>query len=110
APDNGLKLFGAGGHKLTDAQEDEIEAGLAPVAPSPANVHEGQGLLDHYIDHLLSTVGSLSGLHVVVDGAEGAASRVAPEVYRRAGATVTAIHCGADGAHINEGSGATHPG
>jgi phosphoglucosamine mutase len=54
-------------------------------------------------------VGSLAGLHVVVDGAQGAASAVAPDVYRRAGATVTAIHCDGDGQRINDRCGATHP-
>ncbi|MBK5306202.1 MAG: phosphoglucosamine mutase [Frankiaceae bacterium] len=112
APDNGLKLFAAGGSKLTDAQEDAIEARLDDVVPTAAR---GADLTDStdagrdYAEHLLSTVGSLDGLRVVVDGAQGAASHVAPDVYRRAGATVTAIHCDGDGARINEGCGATHP-
>jgi phosphoglucosamine mutase len=113
APDNGLKLFGAGGGKLTDAQEDAIEARLVDAGASTArtgvditSAHAGR---DSYVEHLLSTVGSLAGLKVVVDGANGSASGVAPEVYGKAGATVTAIHCDGDGARINEGSGATHP-
>jgi phosphoglucosamine mutase len=111
--DNGLKLFGAGGSKLTDAQEDAIEtaiaAGTEPAAAPGRDVTADWGTGPTYVDHLLATVGSLAGLHVVVDGAEGAASAIAPEVYRRAGATVTAIHCAADGERINEGCGATHP-
>jgi phosphoglucosamine mutase len=113
APDNGLKLFGAGGGKLTDAQEDAIETRLEDAGASKArtgvditNAHAGR---DSYVEHLLSTVGSLAGLKVVVDGANGSACAVAPEVYGKAGATVTAIHCDGDGARINEGSGATHP-
>jgi phosphoglucosamine mutase len=113
APDNGLKLFGAGGGKLTDAQEDAIEARLEDAGASTArtgvditSAHAGR---DGYVEHLLSTVGSLAGLKVVVDGANGSACAVAPEVYDKAGATVTAIHCDGDGARINEGSGATHP-
>ncbi|MCU1589862.1 MAG: glmM [Frankiales bacterium] len=121
APDNGLKLFAAGGVKLTDAQEDAIEARLTAAPPggscgSDRPAGYAQLRRDYrddgdpsYAEHLLATVGTLSGLHVVVDGAQGAASAIAPDVYRRAGATVTAIHCDADGARINEGSGATHP-
>jgi phosphoglucosamine mutase len=109
APDNGLKLFGAGGSKLTDAQEDAIEARLGDTAPAATKGTVTDAPSSGYADHLLATVGSLAGLHVVVDGAQGAASAIAPEVYRRAGATVTAIHCDADGAHINDGCGATHP-
>jgi phosphoglucosamine mutase len=107
APDNGLKLFGAGGHKLTDAQEDAIEAGLGPLGGGGGSVTAGTS--EAYVDSLLSSVGPLAGLTVVVDGAEGAASFLAPEVYAAAGAYVVPLHCGADGARINEGSGATHP-
>src|SRR4051794_11982864 len=63
APDNGLKLFGAGGHKLTDAQEDAIEADLRPVAPvATADQRDAEVLLQEYVEHLVSTVGSLSDL------------------------------------------------
>jgi phosphoglucosamine mutase len=112
APDNGLKLFASGGAKLTDAQEDAIEGRLrAPATPAVLRGSDvtASSASAEYSDHLLATVGSLAGLHVIVDGAQGAASTVAPEVYRRAGATVTAIHCDGDGAHINDGCGATHP-
>jgi phosphoglucosamine mutase len=120
APDNGLKLFGRGGHKLTDAQEDAIEAALAPDVltsglhtgagvRTQGGVSEGAHLVKEYVASLLSTVGSLAGLRVVVDGAQGAASRLAPEVYRQAGADVVSLHCEGDGAHINDGCGATHP-
>jgi phosphoglucosamine mutase len=109
APDNGLKLFATGGGKLTDAQEDAIEARLGQVRPATTAGTVSDASASAYADHLLDTVGSLAGLHVVVDGAQGAASTIAPDVYRRAGATVTAIHCDADGAHINDECGATHP-
>ncbi|MDX6197351.1 MAG: phosphoglucosamine mutase [Actinomycetota bacterium] len=109
APDNGLKLFAAGGAKLTDAQEDAIEARLGSVPPVGARGTVTDASSTAYADHLVATVGSLAGLRVVVDGAQGAASTIAPDVYRRAGATVTAVHCDADGAHINERCGATHP-
>ncbi len=120
--DNGLKFFGTGGSKLSDAQEDAIEARLG--APGPA-VDVGRDLtdayratsghrdyrspVDMYVDHLVATVGDLSGLHVVVDGAQGSASSIAPAAYRLAGANVTAIHCDGDGTRINDGCGATHP-
>lgn len=110
AADNGLKLFGPGGHKLTDAQEDAIEAGLdGALGDGHGAVHDGPELVEGYVAGLLSTVGSLAGLRVVVDGAEGAASAVAPQVYRAAGADVVTLHCSGDGARINDGSGATHP-
>ena len=109
APDNGLKLFGRDGHKLTDAQEDAIESGLGVLGSGRGQVSDGADLVEGYVASLLSAVGPLSGLRVVVDAAEGAASTVAPEVYRRAGADVVAIHADGDGEHINEGCGATHP-
>lgn len=114
APDNGLKLFGPGGSKLADAEEDAIEARLSGVLPRVSGDAVGVDVrLDSshpgYVEHLLATVGSLVGLHVVVDGAQGAASTVAPEAYRRAGATVTTLHCDGNGRRINEACGATHP-
>jgi phosphoglucosamine mutase len=109
APDNGLKLFGPGGRKLTDAQEDAIEAGLGALGDRHGQVREDEGLLEEYVDALVSVVGPLNGLRVVVDGAEGAASLVAPVVYQRAGADVVAIHCSGKGEQINDGCGATHP-
>ena len=125
AVDNGLKLFAGGGAKLTDAQEDAIEARLASPLPQVSGESVGEDRSEayrskgrreyepdgdrSYAEHLLATVGSLAGLKVVVDGAEGAASVLAPEVYRAAGADVVAIHCGANGWRINDGCGATHP-
>jgi phosphoglucosamine mutase len=109
--DNGLKLFGPGGHKLTDAEEDAIEADLGSLSGVvEGSVREASAeVVEGYLAALQATAGSLAGLTVVVDGAQGAASVLAPELYRRAGATVIAIHCGSDGPHINEGCGATHP-
>ncbi len=117
-PDNGLKLFGKGGHKLADDVEDAVEAGMsAQDGPRPTGLAVGSisrapaTWLQGYTDALLGSLEApLAGLRVVVDCAEGAASSLAPELYRRAGAEVVAIHAGADGAHINEGCGATHLG
>ena len=115
-PDNGLKLFATGGRKLSDAQEDALERGLGQPFLRATGRDIGRSHADGraarveaYLGDLLATVGSLEGLHVVVDGAQGAACELAPEAYRRAGATVTAMHCDADGYAINDGCGATHP-
>ncbi|SDE30773.1 phosphoglucosamine mutase [Blastococcus fimeti] len=116
-PDNGIKLFSRGGHKLPDAVEVAIEASVAdahphgqrPTGAGIGRVRELTGGVDEYVTHLLSTVDQpLRGVSVVVDGAHGAASGVAPEVYRRAGATVHAIGCEPDGWNINDGIGSTH--
>ena len=114
-PDNGLKLFAAGGTKLTDAAEDAIEAAMGRPPIVRTGVAVGvigpapDDLLRAYEEHLLATLEApLAGLKVVVDCAQGAASQVAPEVYRRAGAEVVAIYADGDGAHINDGCGATH--
>src|SRR5258705_9202560 len=95
-PDNGIKLFAAGGHKLPDDVENAIEeivsGGATAARPTGAKIgrvrdaHDGQ---DRYIEHLLAaTPRSLEGLRVVVDCAHGSASRVAPAAYERAGAEV----------------------
>jgi phosphoglucosamine mutase len=114
-PDNGLKLFGPGGVKLADAVEDAVEAGLGLPGARPTGTDVGTvgaapaTRTADYVDALLATIEApLDGLRVVVDCAQGAASHLAPEVYRRAGADVVAVHADADGARINEGSGATH--
>ena len=113
--DNGLKLFGPGGLKLSDEQEDAIEAGLETPGPGVSGAQvapvgdAAAGLVEGYLAALLASAGRLDGLTVVVDGAQGAASRLAPELYRRAGANVVPIFCEADGARINDGCGATHP-
>lgn len=113
-PDNGLKLFAAGGAKLSDAQEDAVEAGLSDTSgltgAAVGRVDDaGPELVEGWLGSLLASAGSLAGLTVVVDGADGAASHLAPELYRRAGARVFELHCDGDGTRINDGSGATHP-
>ena len=114
-PDNGIKLFAAGGHKLPDGIEDEIEAGLDSDGPRPTGAEIGRvsdvdDAIDRYTNHLLAaTPHPLTGLRIVVDCANGAASFAAPEVYRKAGAEVIAIHADPDGININEGCGSTHP-
>jgi phosphoglucosamine mutase len=113
-PDNGIKLFGAGGHKLADAVEDEIEARRGETVKRPTGAGVGRvrdvpDAANRYADHLLvATPQPLDGLRVVVDCANGAASAIAPDIYRRAGADVVAIHSTPDGLNINEGCGSTH--
>jgi phosphoglucosamine mutase len=115
-PDNGIKLFARGGHKLPDEIESEIEAaieaglpGARPTGAAIGRVREAGDAAERYIAHLLAAVPQpLDGLRVVVDCAHGAASRVAPEAYRRAGASVMAIAAEPDGININDGVGSTH--
>ena len=112
-PDNGVKLFDASGHKLSDDVEDAVEAGLAaswerPTGASVGRVSDAGGVAA-YVDHLVSTGARLDGLRVVVDCANGAASAVAPAALAALGASVTAIHAEPDGLNINESCGSTHP-
>ena len=113
-PDNGIKLFAAGGYKLPDALESAVESGLGShaVRPTGSDVGRVRDLPDaavRYVDHLLAaTPGALAGLRVVVDCGYGAASVVAPDAYRRAGAEVVALHADPDGLNINDRVGSTH--
>ena len=113
-PDNGIKIFAAGGLKLDDAVEDAIEKAM--LYPGDLPTGEGVGRIRHavdadrrYLDHLLvATPNPIKGLKVVVDCAHGAASELAPEVYRRAGAEVIVIGGSPDGLNINAGVGSTY--
>ena len=113
-PDNGIKLFARGGGKLDDAIEDQIQARMSepwerPTGRGVGRVIEDKDAANRYIEYLLSTVSQkLDGLKVVVDCANGAASFVAPEALRRAGAEVIAIANTPDGWNINDGVGSTH--
>ncbi len=113
-PDNGIKFFARGGHKLADDVEDAIEARLRepwarPTGPAVGRVRRHDSGAREYVEHLLSTVPhTLTGLTVVVDGADGAASVVGPQALRTAGATVHEIHTNPDGWSINDGCGSTH--
>jgi phosphoglucosamine mutase len=113
-PDNGIKLFAAGGHKLPDLIEDEIEShmGVAferPTGAGVGRVYDIADALDRYLEHLLKAVPHrLDGLRVVVDCANGAAWAAAPRAYREAGAEVIAIHALPDGENINQDCGSNH--
>ena len=113
-PDNGIKFFAKGGGKLDDALETVIENRLnepwdRPVGKDVGRVIVDESAAERYIYHLLSSLSvNLSGIKVVVDCANGAASEVAPEVYARAGAEVIAISNQPNGLNINENCGSTH--
>ncbi|MEV4132635.1 phosphoglucosamine mutase [Dactylosporangium sp. NPDC049742] len=114
-PDNGIKLFAAGGHKLPDEVEDEIERLMTegvkrrPTGAGVGRVTDLEDGEDRYVRHLLTSLpGPLVELKVVVDCANGAASSAAPEAYRRAGASVVAINADPDGLNINENCGSNH--
>ncbi|CAB4750036.1 unannotated protein [freshwater metagenome] len=113
-PDNGIKFFAKGGGKLDDALEAAIEARLnepwdRPIGREVGRVIVDESAAERYIYHLLSSLNTnLSGIKVVVDCANGAASDVAPEVYARAGAEVIAISNKPNGLNINENCGSTH--
>ncbi|MCE4263233.1 MULTISPECIES: phosphoglucosamine mutase [Rhodococcus] len=115
-PDNGIKIFAAGGHKLDDDVEAAIEAaidgGVAPKLPTGAGIGRVRPVGDAaalYLQHLGTALTQpLDGLTVVVDCANGAASEVGPAAYRAAGATVIAISAEPDGLNINDGCGSTH--
>jgi len=113
-PDNGIKFFTRGGHKLPDDVEDAIEARMREPwqRPTGAGVGRVRSLDDgaeRYVQRLLSVLPNrLDGLHLVVDAANGAASAVSPGAFRRAGAEVTVIGADPDGLNINDGYGSTH--
>ena len=113
-PDNGIKFFAKGGDKLADQVEAQIEARLGEPWDRPTGLNVGRIIFDEaakerYITHLLSTIDTkLTGIKVIVDCANGAASTVAPSLYERAGATVTAISATPTGWNINENCGSTH--
>ena len=114
--DNGIKVFGRNGYKLTDAEEDRVEELMQlTYEDRPTGLHIGRlrprpDALGAYVDHLVRTCAAdLSGLKVVVDCANGAAAGVAPLVLRRLGCDVVAINTRLDGDHINDGCGSTHP-
>jgi phosphoglucosamine mutase len=114
APDNGIKIFARGGHKLPDIVEDRIEAAL--TAPKLAPTGAGVGRIrrfadaeDRYVLHLLASLPHrLDGIHVVLDCANGAAAGVSPDVFVDAGAQLTVIGDDPDGININDGVGSTH--
>ncbi len=114
APDNGIKFFAAGGHKLADDVEDKIEAAmqekpLAPIGAAVGRVQRFADAEDRYLVHLLGAIpNTLEDLTVVIDCAHGAASAISPQAFSDAGAKVIVIGNDPDGLNINAGYGSTH--
>ncbi len=114
--DNGIKVFAAGGRKLSEEVEEALEAELDRAGGVPrtgeaiGRIHT-RDEIGTYVDHLTSSLDgrSLAGLRVVLDCANGAASTVAPFVFTALGADVTAIHAEPDGVNINARCGSTYP-
>ncbi|MEO3974187.1 phosphoglucosamine mutase [Streptomyces sp. CAU 1734] len=118
-PDNGVKFFARGGHKLADELEDRIETVYEqhrtgapwerPTGAGVGRVREYDEGFDTYVAHLIGVLPNrLDGVKVVLDEAHGAAARVSPEAFTRAGAEVVTIGADPDGLNINDGCGSTH--
>ncbi|MFF2507954.1 phosphoglucosamine mutase [Streptomyces sp. NPDC058067] len=118
-PDNGIKFFARGGHKLADELEDRIETVYEqhrtgapwdrPTGAGVGRVSDYDAGLDAYVAHLIDVLPNrLDGLKIVLDEAHGAAARVSPEAFTRAGAQIVTIGAEPDGLNINDGCGSTH--
>jgi phosphoglucosamine mutase len=108
--DNGIKIFARGGWKLALDAERTIEELIGTSARGTLGaVEEVDSALEMFVDHLTAEAGRLDGLRVVLDCANGAAYRAAPEALRRLGADVVALNATDDGSRINDGCGALHP-
>ncbi|KUN26398.1 phosphoglucosamine mutase [Streptomyces antibioticus] len=120
-PDNGVKFLARGGHKLDDELEERIEAVYEahrhgepwerPTGAGVGRVREYLEGFDQYVAHLIAVLPNrLDGLKIVLDEAHGAAARVSPEAFSRAGAEIITIGADPDGLNINDGCGSTHLG
>ncbi|MFD3540512.1 phosphoglucosamine mutase [Streptomyces sp. NPDC058662] len=120
-PDNGIKFFARGGHKLADELEDRIESVYQehrtgapwdrPTGSGVGRISDYTEGFDKYVAHLIGVLPNrLEGLKIVLDEAHGAAAYVSPEAFTRAGAEVVTIGAEPDGLNINDGCGSTHLG
>ena len=115
-PDNGIKLFGADGYKLLDAEEEAIEALLEtdvdlPTGGDVGTTSTAMGAAEAYAEWVAEVAGvPLTGMRIVVDCAHGAAATVAPRLFELLGADVVLIACEPDGCNINVECGSTHLG
>ncbi|CUN16815.1 phosphoglucosamine mutase [Turicibacter sanguinis] len=115
--DNGIKIFSHSGYKLSDEQENEIEAYLdapdtlpRPIAGNIGRVEDFYRGAKQYVDYLETTIDDrLNGLKVVLDCANGASSALAPQLFKELGAEVITVSSKPDGVNINEQCGSTHP-
>ena len=114
--DNGIKIFAHSGFKLPDEEEHEVEEAIFRILPDVTNDGTVEALAPStsvrpYVDFLLSTLSSakpLAGLKIIMDCGNGAASALAPDLFREAGAEVTAICNQPNGRNINLNCGALH--
>jgi phosphoglucosamine mutase len=112
--DNGIKIFARTGYKLPDEEEHEIEEEIFRIVQDVYGAEMNASLIHTfpvrpYLDFLLSTIGkNLNGLKIVIDCGNGAASELGPQLFREAGAKVTAICNQPNGRNINLGCGALH--
>jgi len=114
--DNGIKVFARTGFKLPDGEEHEVEEAIFRILPEIGDDTEAEALPPscdsrRYLDFLLSTLAvpaPLGGLKIVMDCGNGAASALGPDLFREAGARVTAIHNEPNGRNINLNCGALH--
>lgn len=116
---NGIKIFNRKGYKLSDELEERIEAIVLDNSEEmlcPTGIHIGRivrvkNAINHYVEFIKSTIDvELKGLKLVVDCANGSASKLAPMVLRELGADVHAIYDDPDGININNLCGSTYPG
>ncbi len=114
--DNGIKVFAHTGYKLPDADELKIEQGIfglkkPGITAVPAKMDLDPSLDERYVEHLVSTLpGRLTGMKIVVDCGNGAASHLGPALFERLGAQVIKMGCEPDGRNINKDCGALHVG
>src|SRR4051812_27797570 len=111
--DNGIKFFGADGYKLSDTTEAEIETMLEQPPANlehPGRVRTFHGALEDYLRALVERFADLdlTGRRILLDCANGATFRAAPEIFRRLGADIGIIAHEPDGRNINENCGSTH--
>ena len=116
AADNGIKLLSSQGTKLTDSEENEIEARLRSMSTRIPTGHlvgtrfVDEGAFDRYIDFLAATANyTYRGMGVAIDAANGAAYKAAPALFRKLRASVEEWAVEPDGNNINLGCGSTHP-
>jgi phosphoglucosamine mutase len=117
--DNGIKFFAADSFKLSDQQEQQIEAALAEPdrraagegdPPAIGRIRELRGAHEDYLRELHTRFAALdlAGMKIALDCANGATYKVAPEIFRRLGAEVRVLADQPDGCNINDGCGSTH--
>ena len=115
--DNGIKIFSHSGYKLSDSEEEEIEALIdsaddlpRPIAGEIGRVEDFQMGSQKYVNFIKGTVGhKLTGLKIVLDCANGASSALAPQLFADLDADIVTVSSNPDGVNINHNCGSTHP-